>query len=353
MSHFCLLKDPDNYSPTDWDLLADAQGRAFWLTHFEDGFAEAMRHAERQYGRPAKGRIEAASREFAQEIQTLRDQPDALPGGKLDILALDYLRQRVLRKHRLEDPYRNVRMQDSVAAAKLYDDVVKKLHVMDDEAKWLHLVQCVFAGNVYDLGTASTAHLTDAPIDFLKAIEDTPPRPWLVDDYDAVAEHLLAGPPPAWAKAVVFLDNAGADFVLGVMPLLREMALHGTMICLAANEGPALNDILVDETIEVVEQLAARDPDLLALIEANMIEVVSTGCTVPRIDLSNVSDELNEAAADADLVLLEGMGRAVESNWAAAFRVDCLRLARLKTAEVAARLGGQVFDCVCKYTPAE
>jgi len=70
------------------------------------------------------------------------------------------------------------------------------------------------------------------------------------------------------------------------------------------------------------------------------------------IDLSDVSDELNDASADADLVILEGMGRAVETNFDAKFKVDTLRLALLKNETVARRLGGGLFDCVCKFTPA-
>jgi type II pantothenate kinase len=82
-----------------------------------------------------------------------------------------------------------------------------------------------------------------------------------------------------------------------------------------------------------------------------MLEVVSTGSDIPLIDLSDVSDELNEAAADGDLVIIEGMGRAVESNFDAAFTVDAVRLAVLKDPHVAAGLGGVPMDPICKYTP--
>ena len=100
-----------------------------------------------------------------------------------------------------------------------------------------------------------------------------------------------------------------------------------------------------------VERLAALDEDLAALVSGEMFEVVSTGNDLPLIDLSNVTDELNLAAADADLVILEGMGRAIESNLDAKFTVDTLHLALLKDEAVAARVGGQLYDCVCKYTP--
>ena len=84
-----------------------------------------------------------------------------------------------------------------------------------------------------------------------------------------------------------------------------------------------------------------------------MLEVVSTGTDLPMIDLSDVSDELNDASADADLVILEGMGRAVETNFDAKFKVDTLKLALIKDPTVAKKVSpdGQMFDCVCKYEP--
>ncbi len=62
-----------------------------------------------------------------------------------------------------------------------------------------------------------------------------------------------------------------------------------------------------------------------------------------------VSTELAEAAEDVDLVILEGMGRAIETNLRATFACDALKLGMVKHPEVAAELGGRVFDCVCKF----
>jgi uncharacterized protein with ATP-grasp and redox domains len=353
MSHFCLLSDPDNYVAIDWDLLADEQGREYWLNHFERHFVQALALAREQYGRGASAATEAAGAELNDAIARLRVEPGSLPGGRLDIIELDRLRSEILTKHGLADPYVRIKARENASAMELYPQLVHDLHVMSSEQKWLHLVECVFAGNIFDLGSEATMHLADAPEDFIALAERTKPRPWLVDDYDRLAAMLDPSPPTPWTKAIIFVDNAGTDFVLGLMPLARELALGGTMIVLAANETPALNDMTVDETVEVVEDLAAMDADLAALIEGGMFEVVSTGSGIPLIDLSDVSDELNETAADADLVLIEGMGRAIESNFDTPFTVDSLRLAILKDEAVAGRIGGEVFDCVCKYTVVE
>jgi len=353
MSVFCLLSDPDNYVATDWDLLADQAAREHWLDHFERHFSHTLEHALTWYGRSAASRVEDAGRALRDTIARLREEPASLPSGKLNIIELDRLREEILRGHGLGDPFQHIKARENAEAMKLYPQVVHDLHVLDAAEKWLHLVECVFAGNIFDLGAMETMHLADGPVDFLELVEKTKPRPWLVDDYDLLAAGLLTAPPMPWSKAIVFLDNAGSDFVLGLMPLVRELALGGTQIVLAANETPALNDMTADETIDVVEQLAGADADLEALIGGGMFEVVSSGNNIPLIDLSEVSDDLNETAADADLVILEGMGRAVESNFDAAFTVDAVHLAILKDEAVAKRMGGELFDCICKYAPVE
>lgn len=349
MSCFCLLADPGDYVAHDWDLAGADHERDHWLSLFQKHFVETMSHARQQYGPGAARQIAAATEAFNSKINRLTAKPDAL--GKLDIMSLCRLRQQTLYDFKLYDPFKNIKQREDNSAVALYPTVVRALHKLDAPQRWARLIRCVFAGNIFDLGATATMKMATESPDFLAILEQTKPRPWLVDDYDALAAKLASAPPTPWAKAVIFVDNCGPDFILGVMPLARELALGGTAIVLAANERPSLNDITADETVGVVESLVAVDNDLHALIEAGMFEVVSTGNDLPLLDLSNVADELNDASADADLVILEGMGRSVESNFDAAFTVDCLRLALLKDPAVAGRIGGSVYDCVCKFTP--
>jgi len=354
MNHFCLLRDPDAYTPHDWDLIADAALREYWLDRFAEHFEELSAHALSRYGRGATRQIDAVRREFLATIDRLRGEPASAPGGVFNGLTLGRIRQKLLRDHGLGDPYQKIKRQQNDDAIAYYSRTVKRLHAMPDDRKWLHLIAGVFAGNLLDLGIPrDLREATGQTDDFLTAHDKVKPRPWLVDSFDRLAEDLEPAPPAKWGKAVVFVDNAGSDFVLGLMPLARELSLEGTRIVLAANEHAVLNDVTADETVELVERLAAQDADLAALIRAEMFEVVSTGNDIALLDLADVSDELNEAAEDADLVILEGMGRAVESNFDAQFKVDALHLATLKDPDIAARLGGEVLDCVCKYTPAD
>jgi len=65
-----------------------------------------------------------------------------------------------------------------------------------------------------------------------------------------------------------------------------------------------------------------------------------------------VSPKLNEIAADADFVVLEGMGRGIETNLRGNFKVAALKVGMIKHREVAMELEGDMFDCVCKFNPA-
>ncbi len=350
MSHFCLLRDPQSYEALDWDLLQSPDELNHWIEVFEKQLERMLQLATDLYGRAAEPQIEEARKLYGEKVQQLRSDPGSLgSNGQLNIMDLDYMRENILRDVGLHDPYRKVKADGTDKARDLYPHVVRQLHAQPNEDKWLYLIKSCFAGNYFDLGSHSTMHLSGDPESFLQGVEEMKDRPWLVDDFDRLQADLFQTVPAKWGKAVIFVDNAGADFVLGVMPLARELTLMGVMVVLAANESPSLNDMTADETVDTVQRLAAQDPDLEAMIEAGMFEVASTGNGIPLLDLSEVSDELNEACADADLVILEGMGRAVETNYDAEFSVDCLQLAMLKDPLVARKLGGESLDVVCRY----
>lgn len=353
MKHFCLLNDPRSYHALDWDLVEDTQGCAEWLDVFEKVFAEILGHAENVYGDESKDRINAARREFAAEIDALRSDPasfQAATGRQLNLLELDRIRDRVLRSNGLPDAFSAIKERENRAAMALYAQVIKAHDALEGRNRWLHLVEGVIAGNTFDLGAPATLHLGHESQDFMACIENTKPRPWFKDDFDAFADRVLSGSGPCWQKAVILVDNAGSDFVLGVLPFARELIKCGVRVVLAANELPALNDITAEETRAVVKTLSAEDPVLVNAMETGMLSIVSTGTDVPVIDLSAVSDELNAAASHADLLVLEGMGRGVETNYDAVFTVDTLRICLVKNESVAQRIGGENFDCICRYT---
>lgn len=50
-----------------------------------------------------------------------------------------------------------------------------------------------------------------------------------------------------------------------------------------------------------------------------------------------------------DLVVIEGMGRAVHTNLYARFCVSCLKIAVIKNSWLAFRLGGDLFSVIFQY----
>ena len=351
MSHFCLLKDPDSYQPNEPDLLGDDEARQYWLTRFVTHFHdEIVPNANRQFGPAATERIDAATEAFQAAVEEVR-AGDAFPGARA-VIELGHRRQRLLREHDIEEPFLIIKGKENASAIELYPEAMEDLQSLPKDEIWFQLLEMALAGNVFDLGNPKEfgAGGRDA---FLKTFETLPEHPWLIDDVDAFEAELLdAGAVAKWSKAVAFIDNAGCDFVLGMLPLVRELALHGTQVVLAANTHPVLNDLTADDTYDLLERLAILDDELNALLEGDMITVVGTGSELAILDLADVPDAFNEAAADSELVIIEGMGRALETNLDAEFGVDTLRLAMVKDPFVAKRLGGQLRDCVCKYTPA-
>ena len=153
---------------------------------------------------------------------------------------------------------------------------------------------------------------------------------------------------------------------------------------LAANSLPAINDITAAELDALLPALCAADDTICRGVSSGRLRVVASGSGLPVIDLSRVrtsvgapggragglvppfwtgatdlpppapqlSPELAEACAGADLIVLEGMGRAIETNLRASLACDSLKLGMVKHPEVAAALGGpggRMYDCVCRF----
>eukprot|EP00268_Persea_americana_P033399 TRINITY_DN33076_c0_g2_i1.p1 TRINITY_DN33076_c0_g2~~TRINITY_DN33076_c0_g2_i1.p1 ORF type:complete len:161 (-),score=39.19 TRINITY_DN33076_c0_g2_i1:385-867(-) len=159
-----------------------------------------------------------------------------------------------------------------------------------------------------------------------------------------------------------------------MLPLARELLRRGTEVILVANSLPALNDVTAMEIPEIVAE-AAKHCDILRkaaeagglLVDAMVniqdgavenyasapLMVVENGCGSPCLDFRQVNSELAAVAKDADLVVLEGMGRALHTNFNARFKCDTLKLAMVKNQRLAEKLvQGNIFDCVCRFEPA-
>ena len=349
MKPFVKLADPSSYVACSWNLSEDHAGREYWveffIKHLETllglGIAAATRRGEPTAS--AHARADACRAAFTPYFRAFHASPDDhSPGARVTILTLDEWRDELLRKHGFVDAMIDLKDAENEKVIGLLPEVCRELDGHADQLATV--IKGVFAGNLFDMGAKASAQMFRDGVgpSFFETRGQLTPRPWAIDDFDALQTRCATH---VHRRAVYFVDNAGSDFLLGATPMIRWLARRGTHVVIAANERPTLNDMTVHDIKAWWPRVLEVEPSLRGL----PIEIVSTGTGEPLIDLSKVSDELNAASADADLVILEGMGRGVESNLDASFNCDALNLAMIKDESIAARIGGRVFDCVCRF----
>jgi type II pantothenate kinase len=351
-----VLAAPEAYRPCAWDLRRQPRRRRYWVglihRHFpgllEAGVKEAVARGEAEAS--VRARARACEAAFYARLMTMAAAPHREP--TLDLLALSSERERFLRRFGFADPYRLVKEREHARAMARLPGVLVALDRAAPAARPQRLVEGVLAGNLFDLGATSTAscHADGAAApDFEATRRRLPPRPWLVDDTTAWSARFARG----WRRAVLFVDNAGGDAVLGMLPLARELARRGTEVVLAANTTPALNDVTALEMEALLAAAAARDDVVARGRAAGLLRVRASGGAAALIDLTRLDGRLGDelAVRPPDLVVLEGMGRALESNYDARFTCDVLKIAMIKDAGVAEAMGGRLHDQVVRFEP--
>jgi type II pantothenate kinase len=344
---FCRLADPGRYVACSWDLTADAAGRDYWTSLFKRHLQISLKlgtEAAASRGEDlaqAQARAARCQAELVQLLQDFLANPSAY--GRVTILTLVHWRDGLLRRHGFVDPFIDLKDRENQNVLPLLGPVCRQLDALAGEAQLRQIVLGLFAGNIFDMGSEATAgkFMSGGP-DFFATRAAIPPRPWLIDDYDRLSVR-LAG--PVHRKAVFFVDNAGSDFMLGVLPMVRWLTRRGTRVVLAANDRPTLNDMTIADIHRWWPRILQAEPSFASL----PIDLTGTGTGEPLIDLGAVSPALNAAAQDADLVIIEGMGRGIESNLDARFDCDSVILAMIKDIAVANRHGGKLFDVVCRF----
>ncbi|CAN6544859.1 unnamed protein product [Malus baccata var. baccata] len=275
-----------------------------WIDLFYNSTPSFKKRAESDASVPdAPARAEKFAQRYTEILEDLKKDPES-HGGPPDCILLCRLREQVLRELGFQDIFKKVKDEENAKAISLFENVVDLNDAIEDEVKRVeNLIRGIFAGNIFDLGSA---------------------------------------------QAVIFVDNSGADIILGILPFARELLRRGTQVVLAANDLPSINDVTYTELIEIISRLKDKNGQLKG-VDTSKLLIANSGNDLPVIDLSRVSQELAHLASDADLVILEGMGRGIETNLYAQFKCDSLKIGMVKHPEVAQFLGGRLYDCVFKY----
>jgi uncharacterized protein with ATP-grasp and redox domains len=354
---FPLLAEPDTYVACPWDLAKDADRRAYWLKLFRDHFEGMLELAmadalDRGVPRDRAEAQEADARAgFGAFLKQVEAEPDVF--GRLTILLMCEARERCLRKAGIPDPYRLAKRQENETAMALLPAVLAEIDALDGAERIDRVMRGIFAGNIFDLGAVKTIEMfKDGRVDFHHTLGKLKARPWFVDHLDAWRDRWLNG--PAYRCAVMFVDNAGPDVLLGMVPFARELLRRGTGVILTANETPTLNDVTHDELTPLIGHIAQTDAVIGEALRSGLLELVSSGNGAPLIDLTRINPGLADMVRrrGVDLCVIEGMGRAIETNFDAKFSCDALKLAMVKDMGVGEAMGAQLYDLVLRFDRA-
>ncbi|KAG4959576.1 hypothetical protein JHK87_036209 [Glycine soja] len=313
---FPLLADPKLYDPNTIDL-SDHSELEYWLTILSEHLPDLVDKAVASEGGTddAKRRGDAFARAFSAHLARLMEEPSAY--GKLGLANLLEMREECLREFQFADAYRSIKQRENEASLAVLPDLLVELDSMDEESRLLTLIEGVLAANIFDWGSRACVDLyhKGTIIEIYRMSRNKMRRPWRVDDFDEFKERMKM---PCHKRALLFVDNSGADIVLGMLPLARELLRRGTEHCDILRRAAEAGGLLVDAMINTSDSSKENSSSVPLM-------VVENGCGSPCIDLRQVSSELAAAAKDADLIILEGMGRALHTNLNALFKQDALK----------------------------
>ncbi|KAI8029419.1 Pantothenate kinase 2 [Camellia lanceoleosa] len=129
------------------------------------------------------------------------------------------------------------------------------------ETRLLTLIEGVLAANIFDWGSHACVDLyhKGTIIEIYRMSRKKMQRPWQVDDFDLFKERMFGSgdkKPPPHKRALLFVHNSGADVILEMLPLARELLRRGTEVVLVANSLSALNDVTAMELPDIVAEAA-------------------------------------------------------------------------------------------------
>lgn len=314
---FPLLADPGGYNPNTIDINSDAAEMAYWVGILQDAIPTVVQKAAASENNSAEAirRAAAFGRAFDLHLTKLRSESGAY--GQLGLADLFELREECLREFGFADVYQLDKERENAAALEVLPDLLAELDELNPAERLLALVQGALAANIFDWGAKACVDLYhNATIleMYREARSKLSQRPWRVDDLDDFAEVWFCKSElddedngrirTPYKRAIIFVDNAGADVVLGMLPLARELLRTGCEVVLVGNSQPAINDITAAELRSVVAKAAEVCPVLRAARDAAVAaEAASAGRVPPFPGLSQrvmSSHRLSDLAGGAE-----------------------------------------------------
>ncbi|KAH8241416.1 hypothetical protein KR026_000556 [Drosophila bipectinata] len=358
--HSCsLLPDPAVYQPDTLDLNTDAKAADYWFACFRDLATKFAKVAEKSQAAEDTTAAQRAEQFREAYIQRLEEHQRNIPqnSGKVVLGTSELLKlnETMLRRYGFTDPWlTQKKLENASAVSKLKQRLQELDSLQDQDAKWTELVRGVLAGNMFDWGAQAIANILEQDSNFglHSALDRIEQRPWLLDNLDNWLQRLKGEPHKC---AVVFVDNSGVDVVLGVLPFARELVKRGTKVILCANSEPSLNDVTSRELESLLEECSRECEVLSEAWRSRRLLVYANGQSGPCLDMRTLPPELCDAIAanETDLLVIEGMGRALHTNLNARFGCETLKLAVIKNRWLAKYLGGEaMFAVICKFEPA-
>ncbi|CAG8478211.1 6864_t:CDS:10 [Funneliformis mosseae] len=353
---FPKLKNLDDYHP-DTLQLTDPTAQRHWIDALEKNLHNLVELAVEwssngeygeQYKEDVKRRASSFDTLFRSHLAMLRNQPNMY--GALTVRSLLDLREQCLHELGFPDIFAKVKTEENKLALLNLQEILNKVDsIQSVEDKIELLIENVLAGNMFDWGSSQVLEMLRKGELSFETAKAKVTRPDHLNNTRSFIERITSKDKPPFKKAVIFVDNSGADIILGIIPFARFLISLGMDIILAANSFPAVNDITFEELSVVVTSIAEIDHLIAAAWTSKKLSVIGTGSASPCLDLRRINDDLAEECKDVDLVVLEGMGRAIHTNYNVKFTCESLKIAVFKNAITAMELGAHMYDAIVSY----
>ncbi|CAO1387437.1 unnamed protein product [Diamesa hyperborea] len=328
------------------NLSKDINAREYWFTSIKklvDTFYNQALKSQ-QHSSDAVVRCNQYRDEYKNILQIQQQQNHSY----LSVRLLLEINEQLLTKFGFEDVWKEQKYMENTRALAQFKNRIDFLDKLSNEEKWIQLFRGILAGNIFDSGAAAVQEIIDDNFGLKDALMKIQKRPYLFDDIEIFMKRLEGDP---HVCAALFADNSGFDIVLGVLPFVRELLLRKSKVILVANSRPSLNDVTYVELLELIVDASKHCEIIDKAYKNGSLLIRENGQSGVCLNFLTLSKELCECMIlnGTDLIIIEGMGRALHTNLNVKFKCESLKLAVIKNEWFAKRLGGNLFDAIVKY----